>query len=77
MLGVDNPELPQPVFYARDKEELRIREEPNSHKDYVIDPEWKTKKHTGPFFHEEKHKPNIRKFRNTSSCNYNILSNRG
>jgi hypothetical protein len=76
--GIDHPENPESKFYSTYQENIRIREEPNSHQTFFIDRDWKEKKRSTPPVDEWKSKNHItiRKFRNENIHGYNILTNR-
>jgi hypothetical protein len=57
---------------------VRVREEPNSHRTFLLDREWKGKKRSVPPVDEWRTRKviAIRKFRNENVHGYNILTNR-
>lgn len=48
MTGIDHPLNPETKYYAPFDETIRIREEPNSRKTFVIDRDWKEKGRSVP-----------------------------
>ncbi len=78
MTGIDHPLNPETKYYAPFDESIRIREEPNSRKTFVIDRDWKAKGRSVPPVDDWKQRQTItiRRFRNENVHGYNILTNR-
>lgn len=76
--GIDHPENPESKYYSVFEEKVRVREEPNAHRTFLLDREWKEKKRSKMPVDEWKARRTvaIRQFRNDNTHGYNILTNR-